>query len=264
MAQARRVKARWLALGAVLLGLLCWLLWTPVGLRGGLLRAARGQRGEWAASAVVLGAPAPCPPNPSPDDPGWRDAVTLDRFWLRAGRGEPSIGTRARITWDDQALYLGAECAEPDAGYRPRPTAAWKDPKVRAPDRLEVQFCGDWQGAVWLLQLGADGSSELVWRPARWWYVTDREQRVTGVSTRTEAVTGGWRALITIPWSLLGGRPHGSFGLNLIRCHDRSGEQSSPGMRTMGNECDSVMIGFPQVEGAFYPRWGRPAAGAVR
>ncbi|MBI5831441.1 MAG: hypothetical protein HZB16_03915 [Armatimonadetes bacterium] len=250
MAQSRRVRTGWLGLLAVVVVVAVWAAWSPLGLRRGLARAARGHSAEWAPTALVLGPPAPSPPNPSPDDQGWQGAAPLDQFWLRAGRGAPSIRTRARVTWDDEALYVGAECFEPDAAYHPQRTTITADPLVPVADRLDIQFCSDWQGAAWWFTLGADGTSRLRWRPAGWWYVTNHERLTTGVRARTEAVTGGWRAVVTIPWQLLGGRPHDTFGLNVIRCHDRAGEQSSP----MALDWPEWPTGSGLLETSFGPR----------
>jgi hypothetical protein len=57
---------------------------------------------RWAATAPVIDGKL--------DDPAWAGAAVIDRFaayWDRAEIG-PASGTRARLVWDDNALYFAA------------------------------------------------------------------------------------------------------------------------------------------------------------
>lgn len=49
------------------------------------------------------------------DDPAWRDAPWTDDFVDIEGdiRPKPSLRTRVKMLWDDEALYIGAELVEP-------------------------------------------------------------------------------------------------------------------------------------------------------
>src|ERR1700747_330631 len=50
------------------------------------------------------------------NDPGWKDAVRIDRFYeIQPGDNTPpKVKTIAYVTYDDRFLYIGFRCDDPD------------------------------------------------------------------------------------------------------------------------------------------------------
>lgn len=103
-----------------------------------LLLLALGLRAEIATYTVARAAAAPKLDGVL-DDSCWQQACVVDRFVL-LGKGEPAAdqpATRALLTFDDDALYLAFDCAEPLA-QQIKATATEADGKTWMDDGVEI------------------------------------------------------------------------------------------------------------------------------
>src|SRR5438874_8242661 len=84
------------------------------------------------AAAALAQAPAPAPPPPPPinihraegaitvdgslDDPGWKNAAVIDRFYETSpgNNTEPKVKTFVYLTYDDRYFYIGVRCLDPE------------------------------------------------------------------------------------------------------------------------------------------------------
>lgn len=221
---ARRVAL--LGLGLALLAALAG----PLALRLDARRAARADGdARWGVCAVHLGPALAAVPGPDLAGPEWAQAPRLTDWWRRAGLGPAVAPTTAALAWDQAALYLAFDCAEPTPGWRARRTNLLYDPRTGFPDRLEIHVARDQAGPVHNLVVDADGGHTERVRPARWWYVEDRE--VTGDALRVQVeprTEGGWRAMVSVPWAALGVAPGQPLWFMVTRCHTQIDEQTSP------------------------------------
>ena len=127
--------------------------------------------------------------------PPWTQAVCLPSFRLvRSPHTFDKSGTRAWIYSDGTAFHVAFDVRKVGP-VRQRPPArpgAYPDG-----DRAEVSFGRD--GTYWQFAFGADGSRfEAKERDAQW---------TCDWSVRTEKTSGGWRAVVRIPFAALGFDP---------------------------------------------------------
>jgi hypothetical protein len=66
-----------------------------------------------------------------PDEEMWREAAKTERFFLHGGQGASNADTEAMILYDDEYLYVGFICQEPDRD-KPRILggAIWDDDEI--------------------------------------------------------------------------------------------------------------------------------------
>jgi hypothetical protein len=72
--------------------------------------------GQSAGSIRIHRAPGPISVDGNVDDPGWKDAARIDRFYeLSPGDNTPAkVRTTAYLTYDDRFFYVAVVCEDPD------------------------------------------------------------------------------------------------------------------------------------------------------
>jgi hypothetical protein len=146
--------------------------------------------------------------------------------------------TRAKMLWDDENLYLGFACPDPDiwAIYQNEDDALWEEEVVEAfidpdgdgRDYLELEV--NPLNAVVDLKIYA---LEPEWKADKDWDIAGLKTAVKVIGTVNDslAVDQGWTVEIAIPWSAMkgsiggGGRPDpgDSWRLNLYRIERKAG-----------------------------------------
>ena len=136
-------------------------------------------------------------------DPGWQGAAVLDRFWeTRPGDNvPPKVKTTAWVAYDDQHLYIGLRCEDPDPS------------SIRAPFVERDEVVGTDDNVAILLDTRGDGLTALELR------VSPRGQQGDAVfndasqnedfspdafyDTAARVTDFGWAAEMRIPFSSL-------------------------------------------------------------
>ena len=94
-----------------------------------------------AASGWCMPSVSPCSQAPvidgKLDDPCWKTALKLDRFYLR-GKGVIDFTTTVRITYDENNLYLGFECGSPAGKKAVVADVTKKSGRVFEDDSIEI------------------------------------------------------------------------------------------------------------------------------
>ncbi len=149
-----------------------------------------------------------CPAAPridgAPDDPCWAAAAELTDF------GIPEPPTRARICYDDRALYCFVRC-EAQKGRAPRGEPRARDAGMRQDDNIHIVvspgvgadkehfFRINPAGSIYDARMGDES-----WNP-EWAQAVQRD-------------SSGWQAEVAIPFAALGlGAPPPSLGFNIGR-----------------------------------------------
>ena len=73
------------------------------------------------------------------DDPCWKTALKLDRFYLHGG-GDPDFKTCVMITFDAKNIYFGIQCGAPAAKKSVKAEVTKRDGKVYADDSMEIMI----------------------------------------------------------------------------------------------------------------------------
>lgn len=151
------------------------------------------------------------------DDPSWARAPWTNDFVDIQGPGqpEPRLRTRAKITWDNEFLYVGAEMEEPHLWstllekdaiiYRDDDFEIFLDPQGRGRDYFEVEI--NVHGTVLDLFLekpyNQGGKAELGWD------LDGLLTRVSVLGTLNDPsdTDTGWTVELAIPWSGVDQRP---------------------------------------------------------
>ncbi|NCO38517.1 MAG: hypothetical protein COZ06_00910 [Armatimonadetes bacterium CG_4_10_14_3_um_filter_66_18] len=153
----------------------------------------------------------------------WRNAPRVE-FFSRLTEGyQAAAATHGRLLWDDECLYVGVRCDEPEmakvAGLTSRRDAAG----IGADDCLELLLARTREGPVYHLivnVIGALYDEAARGAPAGW------DSRATVQTSISEAF---WEAELRLPFAALGGSP--AFGdrwsANLCRCRAQGEERSS-------------------------------------
>ena len=163
-----------------------------------------------------LGPAVAQPPRLTAEPGDWATAVTLDKFIYAYGISHPVTPAEARLCWDEQALYVRFRCANPG------PTAF----ATTRQDQLELLLARDFPRSLDYLRItvpmvkAANGIS-VVNTPAS-------TKPLEGFTVEKLQQNEAWLAQVTIPWTLLGGKPAGAFGVEIFRNRAENGEFTSP------------------------------------
>jgi hypothetical protein len=145
------------------------------------------------------------------DDAAWREARWTEPFVdiMGAARRAPPLRTRAKIVWDDDCLYVGADLEEPDVWA----TLTQPDDTVWHDDDFEVFLDPDGDGlAYYEMEINALGTvlDLFLPRPYRSGGRADLAWNVRGLRSAV-AVRGtlndpsdrdaGWSVELAIPWA---------------------------------------------------------------
>ena len=199
-------------------------------------RAEEKQRAEVASriqtrraeiARVPAGVPAPAVDGDLAD-PVWQRVQPLPPFLLLAGRGEKEIAaTQARVTYDNEALYIAFRCEEPQPDRMSQIGARHDDP-VWQGDDVEVlvsrpggtvpycHFMVNPANVEWDAVHPADETADTSYNPT--W---QHGARVSG---------GCWEAELALPWAALemaAPVPGTTLRANLCRQRMQGGELSS-------------------------------------
>ncbi len=196
------------------------------------------------AVALGLGAPLQKPPRLDAALSDWNKATRLDHFYRVGGEGEALSGlplspTQARLAWDEKNLYVAFICGEPSRYAWAAPSGDDPNAALNHPDRVELLVRPSWkEEKFWRFAVARDGSFAA---RASAQSAPLRSQDDGGAvaeptpnaelaefAARVVPFEGGWTAALTLPWSVIGGRPEDSFGLNVARFRHQSGEYLSP------------------------------------
>lgn len=159
------------------------------------------------------------------DEPCWAKAETIGGF-LQYGSMEPAVTpTRARILHDDNNLYLGIECAEPDIKEL-QMKATFHDGSVWNDDEIEIFIDGNYdkktycQFAVNPLGTQYEGSKKEEYGICEYDLCWDGPWQAQAKIGKTN-----WVVEVAIPFSTLGVKPGpGNFwGANICRARRAGG-----------------------------------------
>ncbi len=177
-------------------------------------------------SYVVLRAPGPIAVDGRLDEAGWTAAPWTADFVDIEGGDRPRFRTRAKLLWDDEALYVAAWLEEPDvwATHTERDAAIYQDNAFEVfidPDgdthnyyELEVNALE----TIWdlmLLKPFRDGGPSVSAWDIRGLKVRVRVHGTLNDPTDTDE---GWTVELALPWAVLEEAAHG-------RRPPRAGEQ---------------------------------------
>lgn len=167
--------------------------------------------------AVSLGAAVTAPPKLTAELADWKSAVTLTCAYRVYGLAAPVLPAEARLLWDDTALYVMFRCA--DSGL-----AAYANSRQDAVDLLlSRDFTTSPNYLRFTLPMQGKATGQRF---------TPEEQQTTapleGFTTEVLRRDGEWLTQVTVPWTLLGGKPRAPFGMEIVRSSDHNGEQSTP------------------------------------
>ncbi|HTX99720.1 MAG TPA: carbohydrate-binding family 9-like protein [Bacteroidota bacterium] len=152
------------------------------------------------------------------NEPAWQNAAWTADFVDIEGslRPAPRFRTRAKMTWDDNALYIGAELQEPDVWG----TLTKRDTVIFYDDDFEVfidpngdnfeyyEFEMNALNTVWDLFLPKPYRDEG--SPHNDWNIIGLKTavRVHGTINNPADIDSGWTVEIAMPWTALGEFAH--------------------------------------------------------
>jgi hypothetical protein len=166
-------------------------------------------------------------------DPGWRGAVASGEFPTAEGSPDPSGKTVARMTWDDQALYLFISSDDTDVAsqYKHADDPLWKEDTVE----VFIDADGNRRGYV-ELQVNPNNAHFDTWWPGTradpddktWNAPMQSAVTVKGTLDNRDDTDQGWDAEIAIPWAAVKGKadamavrlppqPGDTWRLNVVR-----------------------------------------------
>ncbi|HUS80490.1 MAG TPA: glycoside hydrolase family 20 zincin-like fold domain-containing protein [Armatimonadota bacterium] len=169
------------------------------------------------------------------DDPAWAAATRATDFMVLSGEGERApVDTRALVCFDDQALYIGFQCAEPNvAGIKMAATEDGHD--VWGDDCVEV-FLDIERDRASYLHLGVSAGG-FRWQDRRlassWytnWYSTgggDVAPPVWDAAAKVGA--DSWTAELRLPFDQIGGPPRiaAVWGANFCRTRRAASQEQN-------------------------------------
>jgi hypothetical protein len=183
-------------------------------------------------------------------DPGWTTAVTSPEFAIAEGCPEPLGKATARMTWDDQYLYVFASIVDPDIVSQ---YTQHDDPLYRQ-DAVEIFIDADSNRRGYVeLQVNPNNATFDSWFPGTKTPKGDEawdSGMVTAVKLRGTSAPGdsdqGWDAEIAIPWSAVKGRDEAMavrlppqvgdrWRMNVVRVDIKSGGAPFSGGATSWN-----------------------------
>ena len=164
---------------------------------------------EYGKAKVIEIPRAPVMPNldGAPDDEIWQHAAVIEKFFLLGGGGLPKSATRALLFYDEQNLYIGIICRDPD---RAAPIinngAVWHDD--------EVEFMFDTNGdKTTYFQILVNGVGQT-------YTLRTKDRTDLTLTAKAHQQRGQWMLEIAIPFrSLEVGTPKtgASWGFNVVR-----------------------------------------------
>ena len=152
---------------------------------------------------------APVRPNidGSADDEMWQHAATIEKFFLLGGKGYPKSSTRVQVFNDDENLYVGVMCRDPE---RDKPIInhgnIWLD------DELEFMIDTDGDPKTYV-QILVNGIGNVAAFRAK-------DEADLGVEAKALQERGMWMLEIVIPFKGLGVKAPKSgdtWGFNVVR-----------------------------------------------
>jgi Carbohydrate family 9 binding domain-like len=170
------------------------------------------------------------------DEPAWASAPPVDLVETLTGR-RPRYRTRARVLWDDEALYVAFECADDEVWVRPgrkdddpiyedEVVEVFLDPGGAGRDyvELEVSPANVRFDARFASRRSDLAAARAFSSGARTAVAVDGQ--IT-VGDAPPARARGWTVELALPWTALGLRPRGGdrWRMNLYRLetHNRRG-----------------------------------------
>jgi biopolymer transport protein ExbD len=146
----------------------------------------------------------------SPNDPGWAGAVVSPEFPTGEGSSDPAGKATARMTWDDQYLYVFASVVDSDitTPYTKHDDTLWKA------DAVEMFIDADSNRRGYIeLQVNANNATFDSWFPGgrapkgdeAWDSGMQTVVRLNGTTKPGDADTS-WDVEIAIPWAAVKGR----------------------------------------------------------
>ena len=160
-------------------------------------------------------------------DAVWQQArIATGFFRIKEGKIHPSrLKTEVRILYDEEALYIGIYCEEPDMGNL-RETMTRSDSRVWHNDCIEVMldtyrdrrncyvFASNTLGAQMDERISNESVFDMSW-DARW-------------ESKVRKHRDGWTAEFAIPFRVLRFDPHNTtWGVNFWRTHPMNGQSYS-------------------------------------
>ena len=165
----------------------------------------------------------------------WADAQPVEFFVTDEGRRLAHWPTRARLLWDEDALYLHAEMLE-DEGVAPKNRAAGVWEIVRQDDWIEVRVAPEDGAPVRSFLLQAGGMPQLRMGDG------EPQQWPEAVDSATVGAPGLWQAEMRLPFDALemSAAQGATWQVNIIR--HRAAKAESPGeedasLAAGSNEC---------------------------
>jgi hypothetical protein len=145
------------------------------------------------------------------DDPGWVGAAQSQDFVTATGGPEPAGKATAKLTWDDQNLYLFASVVDPEvySEFKNHDDPLWKG------DAIEVFIDADGNKRGYVeLQVNPNNATFDSWFPGGRAAKGDEEWDsgivtavvVRGTADRLGDTDAGWDVEVAIPWAVAKGR----------------------------------------------------------
>lgn len=163
-------------------------------------------------------------------------AVSLDRtpcvceHFLRAGGEDaPVTPTRVAVVCTETALSVSFDFAEPSRHYRPVSRGVGlANPAFQ--DSVGVQIRPDWSTTeVYWIAVASSGENFGLRYGSLPLPEDTLPETIDGYQVEFSGMnTQRRRARIELPWTIFGGKPRETFGLNLLRTRMQSGEVLSP------------------------------------
>ncbi|MGA1525075.1 MAG: carbohydrate binding family 9 domain-containing protein, partial [Planctomycetota bacterium] len=158
-------------------------------------------------------------------EPIWASAVPITEFTqvVPIEGGAPSVATRLRVVYDEDALYLGLECLDDPANVRARLNQ--RDARLDPDDRVEFWFdtFDDQRFGYWF-QIGAAGSLGDALLADGGDSFNKSWDGIWNAAARQTAT--GWVAEIELPFKTLAFRPgHSRWGFNVRRFRKANDEE---------------------------------------
>ncbi len=163
------------------------------------------------------------------DDAAWEDKPVLADFLLNRGNAPASAQTRAHVTWDDSALYLGVRAEEPRMDLLTTDAVEAEAKRVWRDDLIEV-FVDFHNDDSTFTHLGITAAGATVGQ-----FNVVRGSAKTAIDIEPEIDVAWkhgenhWIVEAAIGWSTFGVRPTAGevWGLNVNRGRPHAGEYSS-------------------------------------
>lgn len=170
--------------------------------------------------------------------------VKLDRFYRLGGEDLPATPTECLVTYNADTLYVLFRCTEDRMQFQTIRRGNWystiySPPEQDAlfPDKVDLFILPDMNHSSFYYQFAVtlDGlhfgskcivSDEI--EQADGQSMDKKYEKIDSFETTLIKHTKEWIALMRIPWTAIGGKPAGFFGLMPVRSRWRNGEVSSP------------------------------------